>query len=226
MNWQDKGFLLLNNKYNENSSIAHFYTENYGKVVGTIFGASSKKIKNYLLIGNKFHLNSNIKDDGKVGYFKIEIDEIKTPIFLNNKKKLYCIIYSMNLLNILTVENQKNKEIFYLIEDFFNLLKVNGDSWLKNFVFWELSLFKMIGYDIDFKNYVKKVDVNGEKKFIVESSQKTIPNFLINKNSESTTHAEVIKSFNIVGDFLEKTILKPNNLNYPNSRLLFINSFK
>ena len=51
MIWQDKGFLLLNNKYNENSSIAHFYTENNGKVVGTIFGASSKKIKNYLLIG-------------------------------------------------------------------------------------------------------------------------------------------------------------------------------
>ena len=84
----------------------------------------------------------------------------------------------------------------------------------------------MIGYDIDFKNYVKKVDVNGEKKFIVESSQKTIPNFLINKNSESTTHDEVIKSFNIVGDFLEKTILKPNNLNYPNSRFEFLNLIK
>ena len=66
MNWQDKGFLLSNNKYNQNSSIAHFYTENYGKVVGAIFGASSKKIKNYLLIGNKFHLNSNTKDNGKV----------------------------------------------------------------------------------------------------------------------------------------------------------------
>ena len=26
--------------------------------------------------------------------------------------------------------------------------------------------------------------------------------------------------------FLDKTILKPNNLNYPNSRLLFINSLK
>ena len=85
MNWQDKGYLLLNNKYNENSSIANFYTENYGKVVGTIFGASSKKIKNYLFIGNKFHLNSNFKDDGKSGYFKIEIDEIKTPFFLNDK---------------------------------------------------------------------------------------------------------------------------------------------
>ena len=27
MNWQDKGYLLSLNKYNENSSIAEFYTE-------------------------------------------------------------------------------------------------------------------------------------------------------------------------------------------------------
>ena len=42
MIWQDKGFLLSNNRFNENSSIAQFYTENNGKVVGTIFGSSSK----------------------------------------------------------------------------------------------------------------------------------------------------------------------------------------
>ena len=58
MNWQDKGYLLSLNKYNENSSIAEFYTENNGKIVGVIFGSTSKKIKNYLLIGNKFHINS------------------------------------------------------------------------------------------------------------------------------------------------------------------------
>jgi len=45
MIWQDKGFLLSNSKYNENSSIAEFYTKNKGKVVGVIFGASSKRLK-------------------------------------------------------------------------------------------------------------------------------------------------------------------------------------
>ena len=43
MNWQDKGYLLSLNKYNENSSIAEFYTENNGKIVGVIFGSTSKK---------------------------------------------------------------------------------------------------------------------------------------------------------------------------------------
>ena len=71
MRWQDKGYLLSLNKYNENSAIADFFTENKGKTSGVIFGATSKKIKNYLLIGNKFHLNFTSNQNGKVGYFKV-----------------------------------------------------------------------------------------------------------------------------------------------------------
>ena len=58
MNWNDSGFLLSKNKYNENSVIAEVFTENYGKRSGLIFGASSKKIKNYLEIGNKLTINN------------------------------------------------------------------------------------------------------------------------------------------------------------------------
>ena len=54
MKFEDKGFLINKNKYNENSVIAEFYTKNNGKVTGIIFGATSTKIKNFLLIGNQF----------------------------------------------------------------------------------------------------------------------------------------------------------------------------
>tara|TARA_B100000700_G_scaffold282393_1_gene333893 strand:+ start:290 stop:964 length:675 start_codon:yes stop_codon:yes gene_type:complete len=224
MIWQDKGFLLSKNKYNENSAITEFYTENHGKISGFIFGATSKKIRNYLLIGNKFHLNFNSKKDSQIGYFKIEIDEIYTPKYLDDQKKLYCIIYSMNLIKILTADNQENKKIYNLLNDFFKIL--NTDNWLLNFIFWELQIFKVIGYDINFSDYVKNISVNGDEKFIVESSKKIIPNFLINKNNKITSNEEIFNGFKIVGDYLDKTILKPNNLNYPNSRTEFTNLIK
>ena len=85
---QDKGFLLSINKYNENSAITEFYTENYGKITGVIFGSTSKKIKSYLLIGNKFHLNFKDKQENKLSHFKAEIEQVLTPIFLENKKKI------------------------------------------------------------------------------------------------------------------------------------------
>ena len=40
MKWQDKGYLLKINRYNENSSIAEFFTEKHGKATGIIFGST------------------------------------------------------------------------------------------------------------------------------------------------------------------------------------------
>ena len=224
MNWQDKGYLLSLNKYNENSSIAEFYTKNNGKIVGVIFGSTSKKIKSYLLIGNKFHINSKIREDGRLGYLKVEIDEIKTPIYLENKKKLFCIIYCMNLIKILTVENENNVEIYNLLEKLFKIIEL--DNWLVEFLYLELNILKSIGYDINFKDYVVDKSINGQTKYIVDSSQKIIPNFLIDKNISPENLKDIYSGFSIVGDFLDKTIIKPNNKNYPSSRNDFVNLLK
>ena len=82
MIWDDKGFLLSKNRYNENSLISEIFTKNHGKISGIIFGGTSKKIKNYLQIGNKFHVNYNSKSENKIGYFKIEIKEALSPFIL------------------------------------------------------------------------------------------------------------------------------------------------
>ncbi|MDC3157645.1 recombination protein O N-terminal domain-containing protein [Candidatus Pelagibacter sp.] len=224
MNWQDKGYLLSLNKFNENSSIAEFYTENNGKIVGVIFGSTSKKIKSYLLIGNKFHINSKIREDGRLGYLKVEIDEIKTPVYLENKKKLFCIIYCMNLIKILTAENENNIEIYNLLEKLFKIIEL--DNWLVEFLYLELNILKSIGYDINFKDYVVDKNINGQTKYIVDSSQKIIPNFLIDKNISPENLKDIYSGFSIVGDFLDKTIIKPNNKNYPSSRNDFVNLLK
>ena len=224
MNWQDKGYLLSLNKYNENSSIAEFYTENNGKIVGVIFGSTSKKIKSYLLIGNKFHINSKLREDGRLGYLKVEIDEIKTPVYLENKRKLFCIIYCMNLIKILTAENENNIEIYNLLEKLFKIIEL--DNWLVEFLYLELNILKSIGYDINFKDYVVDKNINGQTKYIVDSSQKIIPNFLIDKNISPENLKDIYSGFSIVGDFLDKTIIKPNNKNYPSSRNDFVNLLK
>ena len=81
MNWDDTGFLLSKNRYNENSLIAEVYTKNHGKTSGIIFGGTSKKIKNYLQIGNKIYIDFNSKSLNRVGHFKVEIQEAVSPFF-------------------------------------------------------------------------------------------------------------------------------------------------
>ena len=130
----------------------------------------------------------------------------------------------MNIVKILTVENQENKNIFKLLKNYFVML--NNENWLINFIFWELNFYKCIGYDIDFKNYVKNVTVDGDEKFIVESTKKIIPNFLINNDAFTNNEKDIINGFKIVGEFLDKSILKPNNINFPLSRVELGNLIK
>ena len=226
MIWDDTGFLLSKNKYNENSLIAEVYTKDHGKFSGIIFGGTSKKIKSYLQIGNKIHINFNSKSENRVGYFKIEILEALSPFFFDNQQKLSCITSAMHLIKILTAESQKNDSIYNLIEDFYLLLK--KDNWLKNYIYWELELFKLLGYDLEFKNLVEKVIINNKSQYISKSlnEKKIIPNFLIDKTENSEDFNSLLNGLKIVGDYLDKTILKPNNINQPLSRVQFINTLK
>jgi len=226
MNWDDTGYLINKNKYNENSVIAEFYTENHGKCSGLIFGATSKKTKNYLQIGNKFYLNYNYKNEGKIGYFKLEILKVFTPLYFDNKKKLMCIATGMNLIKVLTADLQENSKIFNLIDKFYIILENN--NWIKNYIFWELELFKLIGYDLELKKIAKIKNINNKIKYFVESKseKKDIPNFLIDKNNDELTNLDLLKGLKLVGDYLDKTILKPNNINFPNTRTDFVNLVK
>ena len=226
MNWSDQGFLVSKNKYSENSIITEFYTKDHGKMSGIIFGGTSKKIKNYLQIGNKLHLNYNSKNDNSIGYFKVEILNAYSPLYFDHKQKLSCITSAFNLIKILTVESQSNIKLYLLIENFFLILK--DSDWLKKYVFWELELLKLLGYDLELENFVEKDIIENKTIYYASSSneKKYVPNFLIEKDLVVDDIETLLNGLRLVGNYLDKTILKPNNLNYPNSRLLFLDSFK
>ena len=226
MTWDDEGFLISKNKYSENSLIVEIFTKNHGKTCGIIFGGTSRKIKNYLQLGNQLHVNYSSKTENKIGNFKIELLKAYAPIFFNNYRKLLCIFSALQLIKILTAESQKNIKIYGLIENFYILLK--KESWIKNYIFWELELFKIIGYDLELKNLVKKELINNEVKYLVKSTKekKIVPNFLIDNNQDFLNEEILIDGLRLVGDYLEKSILRPNNINYPLSRLRFLNTFK
>ena len=226
MYWIDEGFLLNKNRYSEHSLIVEIFTKDHGKISGIIFGGTSKKIKNYLQIGNKLHVNYNSKNENKIGYFKVEILQAYSPLYFDHKQKLSCITSAVNLIKILTAESQANLKIYKIIENFFIILKDN--DWLKKYVFWELELLKLLGYDLELENLVEKDVVKNETVYFATSSteKKYVPNFLIEKDIEVSDIKILLSGLKLVGDYLDKTILKPNNLNYPNSRLLLLDSFK
>ena len=226
MNWIDEGFLISKNKYSENSLIAEIFTKDRGKISGIIFGGTSKKIKNYLQIGNKLHINYSSKSENRIGYFKVEILNAYSPLYFDHKQKLSCITSATNLIKILTADSQSNIKVYQLVENLFFIL--DNKDWLKRYIFWELDLLKVLGYDLELESLVEKDTIENKTVYYASSSteKKYVPNFLIDKDIEVSDLKTLFNGLKLVGDYLDKTILKPNNLNYPNSRVLFINSLK
>jgi DNA repair protein RecO (recombination protein O) len=226
MNWDDSAYLISKNRYSENSIIAEVFTEYHGKISGIIFGGTSKKIKNYLQIGNKVYVNYNSKSVTRIGYFKIEILKVLTPLYFDKNQKLSCITSAMHLIKLLTAEAQSNKQIFKLIDKFFEILTF--ENWIQKYIFWELELLKLLGYDLELKNMVEKEIIDSKINYYVKSSteKKAIPNFLVEEDSTDVNLKNLLKGLKLVSDYLEKSILKPNNLNLPTSRTHFINLLK
>jgi DNA repair protein RecO (recombination protein O) len=172
------------------------------------------------------HINYTYKNDGKIGYFKVEILKALSPLYFDNKKKLMCLSSAMNLIKLLTVESQENSKIFKLINDFFVILA--NKNWVKEYIFWELKLLKLVGYDLELNKIVNKEIINNKTTYYVQSSteKKIVPNFLVDFDYDEFDNNNLLNGLKLVGDYLEKNILIPNNLNYPTQRLDFIKILK
>ena len=109
MTWDDEGFLISKNKYSENSLIVEIFTKNHGKTSGIIFGGTSRKIKNYLQLGNQLHVNYSSKTENKIGNFKIEILKAYTPFFFDN----YRSILFINLITYTLFKSFYQKNLFF-----------------------------------------------------------------------------------------------------------------
>ena len=100
---------------------------------------------------------------------------------------------------------------------------INQDEWIKDYIFWELEIIKLVGYDINFKDYIDESDINTNKLYISTfDGSREIPAFLLKKDNSKINNDELKSGLKIVGDFLNKSVLAPNNINYPLTRNEFI----
>ena len=84
---------------------------------------------------------------------------------------------------------------------------------------------------VEFSNQylsLNKKIIDNKTIYVAESltEKKIVPNFLINKDEVVNDLSILLDGLKLVGDFMDKNILKPNNLNFPISRNQFINSLK
>ena len=171
--WQDEGFLLSKNNFDENSLIIESFTLEHGKCSGIIYGGSSRKQKKNLQIGNKILLNWKAKSENKMGYFSAELIKPISPPFFDDKERSICILAACSILKILLPERQINRRIYISFENFLNNLST--DDWINLYIKWELSLVKELGYESDNINALK----NNTKEALIFNKKLLIENFIL-----------------------------------------------
>ncbi len=226
MIWSDSGYLLSKIPFQENSIIVNFYTQKHGKCSGIIYGATSKRLKSYLQKGNELYLEYHSKNNNVLGYFKVEIIKPRISEFFSEKIKLNCIVSTLELINILTVDGEQNSRIYNLIDSFYSLL--NNKNWKTDYIYWELKLLKYIGFDLNIIEFCKCETIKNHKRYYIETSLKklNVPNFLIDDIYENITDRDIFDSLTLLSEYMKKNIFIPNNINFPQSRQNFINYFK
>ena len=189
MYWEDEGYLISKNNFDENSIIIEVFTLNHGKYTGIVYGGSSRKQKGKIQIGNKFLLNWKSKGQNKSGYFSIELIKPVTPYFFDDKKRSACILSATSLLKILLPERQTNNKIYNFFEDM--LIKLKSDNWIDIYINWELSLIKELGYETNLKTNYN----NGVKKALAFNRDLFMKNFFIPNNLKFPSFRHILENY-------------------------------
>ena len=220
MNWEDECYLLSKRKFRENANIINVFSPTKGKVVGIVYGGNSRKIRNYLQISNKLFILNNTKNENKLGYFKTELIKPISPNYFNDKERTSALISLCSLLNLLLPEAQPNKKIYAAFENLINSL--NHENWIFLYIFFELELIKELGFDTNLSSF--NIPENLTNKFLklkIDDYYYEVPIFLIKKEFPNEIDNELIrKSLIFTRNILLKKFFSPNNMIFPQSRVI------
>ena len=207
MYWQDEGYLLSKNNFDENSIIIEVFTLNHGKCSGLVYGGASRKQKKIFQTGNKIFLDWKSRGENKSGYFTVELIKPIAPSFFDDKKRSICILSIASILKILLPERQINQKIYGTFEDM--LHNLNNENWIELYIEWELSLIKNLGYEFDFKS-------NKEQNFIkINNKSIKIPKIFFKKDMKNIYNTEIKEALIFNKELLLENFINPNKLRFP-----------
>ena len=212
MYWTDEGYLLSKNNFDENSIIIEAFTLNHGKYTGIVYGGSSRKQKRNFQIGNKILLNWRSKSENKSGYFNTELIKPISPFFFDDKKRTISILSAASILKILLPERQINKKIYNSLEKMLSELK--SENWIKLYIYWELSLIKDLGFEVNFLNAENSYAKDNN---LIEINNKsfTIPKMLFDNDLKKGYSREIKEALIFNKNLFMENFILPNKLKFP-----------
>ena len=225
MNWEGECYLLSKKKFKENANIINIFSQNKGKISGLVYGGNSRKIRNYLQVSNKLFVIHNSKSENKIGYFKTELVKPVSPLYFSDKERTSALLSLCSILNSLLPEAQPNKNIYKSFEKFIN--SIGMENWIILYIFFELSLIKYLGFDPNLEKFKESSSNESKlKKIKIDNFYYEIPIFIIQQKLPLDLNNDLIrKSLYFTRSIIQNKFFTPNNILFPQSRILLENYY-
>ena len=225
MNWEGECYLLSKKKFKENANIINIFSQNKGKISGLVYGGNSRKIRNYLQVSNKLFVIHNSKSENKMGYFKTELVKPVSPLYFSDKERTSALLSLCSILNSLLPEAQPNKNIYKSFEKFIN--SIGMENWIILYIFFELSLIKYLGFDPNLEKFKESSSNESKlKKIKIDNFYYEIPIFIIQQKLPLDLSNDLIrKSLYFTRSIIQNKFFTPNNILFPQSRILLENYY-
>ena len=237
MQWQDKGIVLSSKKYGEHSLIIRFLTEEHGVYSGLVKFGLSKKQKFLYEPGNLLSISWVARLPEHMGSFRCDTIKLYTSKVMGKSSHLAALTSHCSLEQVFLPERERCKNIYNNSIKFIEQLSVDNDSWLYDYVRWEISFLEQLGYGLT----LNKCAVTGKNNDLLYVSPKTgraiskvaagkwvnkllpLPSFLINKEKDNKIlKTEFMKGILLTGFFLSK-YADSVGVKLPYARNFFIN---
>jgi len=222
MYWRDEGYLLSKNNFNENSIIIEAFTLKHGKYTGIVYGGSSRKQKRNFQIGNKILIHWKSKGENKTGYFNVELVNPVGPLYFDDKKRSVALLAATSILKILLPERQINEKIYNNFETMINELKL--EYWIKQYIHWELSLIKELGYEVNLDN-IDNSKISSSKSIDINAKEFKIPKIFFKKDFFIMNNYEINEALNFNKNIIMENFIIPNKLKFPLFRNILQNYY-
>ena len=229
MDWSDEGVFLCGKPLGEANLIAEVLTLEHGRHLGLVRGGGSRRIRPTLQPGNLVRVTWRARLAEHLGGYTVELMEAHGPRALDDPRALAAIGTIAELVKLLP-ERDPHPELFATTLHVLRSFAEPG-IWPALMVYWEFQLLQELGFGLELTSCA----ATGATKDLVYVSPKSaravsreagapnadkmlsLPQFLID-SSAPLAPSDIASGFALTGYFLERDVLAPNGLKFPDSR--------
>ncbi len=240
MNWSDIGIVLSARKHGEGSAIVSLMTLEHGRHAGLVRGGSGKRARGIYEAGNLVSVEWRARLEDHLGSFTCELLQPQAALYLDDSFRLSGLSSACAVLEMALPEREPHPEIY---ESLFNfIVNLSEDTWLEEYVKWELDLLADLGFGLDLTSCAS-TGQNDELIYVSPKSGQAVstnagepykdkllalPDFLMNeqKNPPEIDFNALYLGLNLTGYFMGRHVFSHHNNGEPPARIRLVDRIK